>query len=301
MKGKALLFFLLLFCTSGVAQNKTNIEKIKKEVKQKLSQYKNFPNYSIQLDKGGCRVQLIGNEIPLYTVFERGGFSGLIPFNGRIIKSGNQILKIKVYPDEEKETFDDFTTLSIKIVYFENDKDPNSPRIILNTTTIPKEVIKQKMRYYEFVIPFKAEVPYDFSKELESSKKLSDLPNVEKKVLETYHKIFSWLEKGDVQSISNFRAKSDEKACLVYYFNTDESIEERFDYSPLFQDNLKPEPLPKYKIVFYGEGKLVRLEKVDNSGEVLILKGKDSEGNEMSSELNVLLYMPIGSENLEQF
>ncbi|OWP73982.1 hypothetical protein BWK62_15260 [Flavobacterium oreochromis] len=67
------------------------------EIVETINKFKTKPSYSIQIDKGGCLVELIGNELPFINLFERGGFSSLIPFNANILKSGKQTLKIKIY------------------------------------------------------------------------------------------------------------------------------------------------------------------------------------------------------------
>ncbi|KFF25426.1 hypothetical protein [Chryseobacterium vrystaatense] len=272
-------------------------QKIQKEV----SGYANFPNYSIQLDKGGCRVQLIGNDIPLYTAFEQGGFSTLLPFNANILQSGEQTVTIKIYPDAGKTTFDDYTNASIKVVYFEDDKNKNSARKIVQEYKIPKEVIDKKLNYFEASIKFKATVPFNFSKQFESAKDLKKRKNIETEVVAAYHKIHSWLAKKDVKSLADFRKETDKKACLAYYLDTEQEIEERFDYTFLFENNSKADPLPKYTMTFYAGGKLVRLERIDNHDEILTVTGKTEDGYEVMSDLSVLLYMPEGSEELKQF
>ena len=50
---KILFFSFILFCVVACGQkHKQNIEAIKQQVKQQISQYQSFPNYSIQVNKG---------------------------------------------------------------------------------------------------------------------------------------------------------------------------------------------------------------------------------------------------------
>lgn len=304
MKTKISLLTILLgtliklSCAQDTKQNKMEMREV---IKQSVSDYKQYPNYSVQVDKGGCRVQLIGNNIPLFTNLESGGFSALVPFNANILQSGEQILKIKIYPDIGKETFDEYSVLSVKVIYFENEKDRDSPRVVLKTFNIPKEVLQKKLNYFESTIVFQAAVPYNFSRQLATAKDLTKVKNIDAKVLAAYETIHSWLDKKDLKSLSEFRKEANKKACLVYYLNTDQQIEERFDYAPLFEDNSKVNPIPSYKMVFYADGKLVRLERQDNRDEILTLTGRTDDGYEVTSDLSVLLYMPEGSEDLQQF
>lgn len=296
-----ILFYLLILNLSCAQDNKLNTIEMNQKIQKEVSGYKNFPNYSIQLDKGGCRIQLIGNNIPLYTAFEKGGFSTLLPFNANILQSGEQTVTIKIYPDEGKTTFDDYTNASIKVVYFEDDKNKNSPRKIIQEYKIPKEVIDKKLNYFEASVTFKANVPFNFSKQFESAKDLKKRKNIETEVVAAYKKIHSWLAKKDVKSLADFRKETDKKACLAYYLDTEQEIEERFDYTFLFENNSKADPLPTYTMTFYADGKLVRLERIDNHDEVLTVTGKTEDGYEVMSDLSVLLYMPEGSKELKQF
>ena len=184
---KIIFFSFILFCVVACGQkHKQNIEAIKQQVKKQISQYQSFPNYSIQVNKGGCRVDLIGNGMPLYTFFEVEGMSsGTISFNGYILKSGTQQLKVKVYPAEGKTTLDDNTYLTIEILKWNNERDPISERLVLKEASLPDKVKQQKLKYYELIVDFDAQVPYDFSQTLTSAETLSTIPNIENKVLDT--------------------------------------------------------------------------------------------------------------------
>ena len=302
---KIIFFSFILFCVVACGQkHKQNIEVIKQQVKQQISQYQSFPNYSIQVNKGGCRVDLIGNGMPLYTFFEVEGMSsGTISFNGYILKSGTQQLKVKVYPAEGKTTLDDNTYLTIEILKWNNERDPISERLVLKEASLPDKVKQQKLKYYELIVDFDAQVPYDFSQTLTSAETLSTIPNIENKVLDTYKKIYSWLKKEDIESLADFYAESNIRYCLVFYLE-DELLEDRFDYKDIFKPKQKVDPFPdksKYKMVFYADGKLVRLERIKDHSDILTLSGKDSDGTEVNTELNVLLYMPKGSNEFKQF
>ena len=302
---KILFFSFISFCVVACGQkHKQNIEAIKQQVKQQISQYQSFPNYSIQVNKGGCRVDLIGNGMPLYTFFEVEGMSsGTISFNGYILKSGTQQLKVKVYPAEGKTTLDDNTYLTIEILKWNNERDPISERLVLKEASLPDKVKQQKLKYYELTVDFDAQVPYDFSQTLTSAETLSTIPNIENKVLDTYKKIYSWLKKEDIESLADFYAESNIRYCLVFYLE-DELLEDRFDYKDIFKPKQKVDPFPdksKYKMVFYADGKLVRLERIKDHSDILTLSGKDSDGTEVNTELNVLLYMLKGSNEFKQF
>ena len=296
------LFLSIISCKENKKENNSlNKNKMKNEIINTINSYKQYPNYSIQVDKGGCSFELLGNTLPFYSVFIQGGFSALIPFNANILKSGLQTITVKVYPDNGKTTFDDYTIFSIKIMFFKNDKDSTGIAETIQKFEIPKEVIQKKLPYYETKLTFDANVPFDNSSKLLNAQDLSKIPNLEKKVLNQYNKIIEWLNQKDLKSISNFRRKTDEKLCNVFYYESEKSINDMFDYSSLFQDNKKPDHLPPYKMVFYSENKLVRLVRLDNKDEVITLTGKTNDGDEITSDLSILLYIPIGETEFKNY
>lgn len=306
MMSKVILYIIVAFSFVTCNQNKKennslNKKNMSNQISKTVTDYKQYPNYSIQVDKGGCRVKLIGNDVPLYNISSKGGFSSLIPFNLNIRKSGEQTLLLKIYPDQGKTTFDDYTRVSIQIIYFANDKDTNSPKIILQKFEIPKEVIEKKLPYFETVIKFIASVPFNFNENFEQSEDLTKINDIKEKSILTYEKIRKWIENKELENLSKYRRKSDIKYCSVFYIDDVKKIEEEFNYSFLFDDKKVLNPMPQFDVVFYGNGKLVRLEKIDDSSEVITLTGKTDDGFEITSDLNVILHMPKGSKVLEQY
>jgi hypothetical protein len=300
----SLCFLLNTSCTQTDKKDKENTSKPKEmttDLKTTIKNYKNFPNYSVQLDKGSCKVELIGNDIPLYTAFDEGGFSSLIPFNANIISSGEQKLKIKIYPAAGKQTLDDYSRVKITVYLFPNDKSSTSEKTVIKDFEIPKEVIDKKLPFFEYELTFKAEVPFDFSEELANAQQLDKVDGIENKVLAAYNKLRGWLEKGDTASVAAFRRPGDEKLAKVFYYDTDQSLAELFDYTFLYEDSKKLDVMPKYNLVFYAKGKLVRLERADNKDEVITLTGKTSDGDETTSDLAVLLYLPKNSDEFVQY
>lgn len=294
-------YFLLIASCTTKTEKKSTLKEMSTDIKTTVKNYKSFPNYSIQLDKGGCRVELLGNDIPLINALEDGGFSSLIPFNANIIKSGKQKLKVKIFPAGGKKTFDEYSRADVTVLLFTNDKIANSGKSTLVHFQIPKEAIEKKLSFFEAELEFNAQVPFDMSEELNDAQQLDKVENIEQKVLSSYNKIRGWLQRGDTSSIAAFRKNSDYKLAKVFYYDTDESLKELFDYSFLLEDEKKLDVMPKYKMVFYGNGKLVRLERIDNKDEVLTVTGKTSDGFETTSDLSVLLYLPKNSQELLQY
>ena len=93
MRNNLIIYLIATFSIISCKQNKKQINSLNKnkmsnEIINTISNYKQYPNYSIQIEKGGCKVELLGNNLPYFNIFEKGGFSSLIPFNANILKSG---------------------------------------------------------------------------------------------------------------------------------------------------------------------------------------------------------------------
>ena len=63
MKSIRFLFILCFFCFVGCAQ-KTEKEMIQ-EMLSSVKRHKETPVYGVQLNKGGSRVELLANDIPV--------------------------------------------------------------------------------------------------------------------------------------------------------------------------------------------------------------------------------------------
>jgi hypothetical protein len=288
-------------CKSDPDRHDRSSKETSIHIKKTIASFGSRPNFSVQVHKGGSRLELIGNGMPLYNIFSKGGFSALIPFNGNILKNGQQQLTIKVYPDQGKDHFDDYARVSVKVMLFRDEKTNIEDGVPLAIFELPKEAIEKKLNFYEATLTFEAEVPFNFGGRLENAKVLKDMPNIDAKVVAAYENIKTWIGKKDLKSLGDFRRSSDEKMCIEFYYDTDKKITEAFDYSFLLEDNKAVNPMPEYKINFYASGKLVRLETVDTKDEVITLTGKTNDGDEVASDLSVLLYMPEGSTELMQY
>lgn len=123
----------------------------------------------MQVNKGGCRAELNVNDLLLHNDFTEWGATGSIPMNLSILKSGKQSLRIKIYPTSQQQTLTDITRLQVTVTY---GKSPNSPieeQVTVLDWNLPKEIIDQKLPYYETTLDFDATVPYDYTYRLDGA------------------------------------------------------------------------------------------------------------------------------------
>ena len=165
MENRLLVIIAALFCliTTGSCQSTTKKmgkKEMKEELVKSLKEYSEKRVYYMQVNKGGCRVELDVNDLLLHNDFTEWGSTGSIPMNLSILKSGKQLLRIKIYPTSQQKTLTDITRLQVTVTY---GKSPNSPieeQVTVLDWNLPKEIIDQKLPYYETTLDFDAVVPY---------------------------------------------------------------------------------------------------------------------------------------------
>ena len=149
---------------------------MKEELVKSLKGYSEKRVYYMQVNKGGCRVELDVNDLLLHNDFTEWGTTGSIPMNLSILKSGKQSLRIKIYPTSQQQTLTDITRLQVTATY---GKSPNSPieeQVTVLDWNLPKEIIDQKLPYYETTLDFDAVVPYDYTYRLDGAVDLRRYP-----------------------------------------------------------------------------------------------------------------------------
>ncbi|WP_237276921.1 hypothetical protein [Tenacibaculum ovolyticum] len=257
------------------------------------------------------------NDIKIRSLSSGNGYEELNPY---ILNSGVNLISIKMYsPNQE---------YLIKPEYINIDKESLSPGIrtriytsnenneniqMINDFNFP--VLELELPIYEASWTFEAEVPY----KLEGWRNAQDLTKIdkeklEKKVVAKFKEYREMLNSGDVDSFLQERDQSDSEAYFSKYFS--KKTEDLWRQNiPIFLKKQKGImlPLENYKMKFYGDGRLVTLERIDNK-EIIIsntstnLFGKsalladnkkpDDDGIQIFYDY-VLLMMEEGSDKLK--
>lgn len=79
------------------------ITKIGEEIFQSVKRCPNEPIYYIGMYSERCTFQVLINDMPIWSFFDKGGMSGtMLPINSMVPKSGQQNVTIKVFPSYMK-------------------------------------------------------------------------------------------------------------------------------------------------------------------------------------------------------
>lgn len=308
--------FVLLFCLQSCGQNnnqhsqtlspKTREELAKGEYRY-VTTYNNRPVYSIQVKKQGCRLILEAYSED-YRFTENNGESMTVPFNYMITNSGNQQLKVKIYPKEGETYITKYAHVQLT-VYFAPDKDSSLKDYKKITTfTLPQNLVEKKLPYYETTIEFDAKVPFDYSKDLKEAKDLKSIPNLREKLEKKYLEVQKIAKNDDAKSFVETFLFSFGKTSNTTYQTLDDLKSfykkgNRFAITSPEAEDKDFLPLDDTEMQFYAGGKIVALwhKKTLTSGLDMKYNFKKEDGakGEGTVSTPVFFYIPGGSNDLK--
>lgn len=317
MRACLIAVWFTLTTSSGCAQpshdNRGEQQKMEEAIKKykheimynKIQKMPIRPLYVLQVNKNNCRVLVSCNDIPHWiTFFENIGESQGIYLNDYILKSGDQSIKVHVYPKDGQAFIADNADVDLKIKYAKDRDDDVRTYLDIAQAKLPEDIGGRKLAYYEISIPFKAMVPWDQSSDLELAKNLSEIPDIEKKVLDKYEELRQMLLHGDGLSFLKEIAESDLRKINNLYFTKEEILsDESFEdtdvtISRTDVKNRTVFPLTNYEIIFSHQGKLVHLRNKDTKDDMIGVSF-DTEEETNGSQRMLLLYMPERSNELK--
>ncbi|WP_157280187.1 hypothetical protein [Pedobacter borealis] len=243
--------------------------------------------YRANIQAGACAFELFVNDIPVEQFFGNatGTFNTSSPINDCILRSGTQQWKLIVYPGykdgKPTEALSSNIVIDIEVEGLEHvttgtAKTVDKP-IQLITAPVKKDGNGKEtysdagkpMAVYEGT--FKAQVPYSLPG-WSNSKDLSK-ENPEKlleEVLSYYREYAGYYAMKDTAAILQ-AVYPKEKERAQYFFIDENGARETYkDYTEFLSfKNAEVQPIEKYKLKFYGNGRIVTLERSDfpNIGE----------------------------------
>ncbi|TRX36980.1 hypothetical protein FNW52_06995 [Flavobacterium sp. ZT3R18] len=271
----------------------------------KIEKFDTRPLYVLQVNKNNCRVLVSCNDIPHWlTFFDNTGESTPIFINDYIPKSGKQIVTIQIYPKDGQEFIADNADVDVKLKYAKDKDDGVDTYTNLAHVELPEDIGSKKLPYFVLKIPFTANVPWDFSKDLETAQDLSKVHNIEEKIVIKYNELRSLLVEGNWLNFMKEIEQSDLKSCSYLYATKQELItedkRENMDITRLKLDvkNRKVDPIENYEIVFYANNKLGLLRNNKDKTEILNVEFETDNGIDGATK-PIILYMPAGSNELK--
>lgn len=303
-----LILILISGTTSSCAQSQEKNAKQMNEYYDQITNEIKFPAstpfYSLQINKQDCRILIRINDIPLtYNFFEDEAESQLLPINNIISISGEQIITIEVYPKSNQQTISDKAHVNVKLIYAAGRDISMQQYEMKQEFDLPEALGDQKLPKYIIKSSFRADVPWDFNKDIITAKDLSKVPDVERKVVDKYKQLSYDIFNKPVEFIKENK-KSYLKNWNYNYFTKREVINSELS-SNMYNISLKDremEPIRNYEMIFYCSNRLVILRFKDDKSSPLRVKYLKVGYTEKSySDRFVILYMPEGSNEFKIF
>lgn len=307
-----ILLFSICCFSYGCSQNKNNKteNKMIAEIEKKVNSFSLRPYYSVDFENGnsGCQFEILINDIPVFSkIGIQGGVTSSAPINSCILKSGKQKLKIKLYPNVGKENIKvshkNISPFNLNISYRKDAWNENNLNEIV-VFKLPTILLPEKgLPYFEKEIEFEAVVPYQFEG-WSNSKDLTKIPNIEQKVINKYKELQKLLINKNYSAFAKMKNQKDIEMNISFYLKPNDVIEgENYNKKAFTEKDAEIQPLDNVKITFYGDGRLVTLEKIKDKDSALrtkiVHKTNDGKQKEEIISFPILFHIPQNSNDLE--
>ena len=252
------------------------------------------PFYALSLDAAGD-FQVYINDILIAYYYQKGATTLTIPINREILRSGKQKIRIKLESDKLLES-DELEYYKFKILKFDSMDAIDSDVIVDCKFDVEKS---KKVKIFSQTWDFISEVPYSLKGWSKSENLLNeDKDELLKEVLFTYNDFRNILKKKDTRLFYLKTQNRDDEINKALYFNNNNIKEDKLQTENTIQSISEVLPMENFKMVFYGEGKMVGLIHIDD-------KNKDESPiqaklNDNSIEIfDLILHRPKAGAPLE--
>ena len=316
------LFFLESCNSQEKIENKMTTDERLSKISEKIKKYDSEPLYQIKVKTQNC-YQILVNDFPVYTYFDKMSGKIGLNINSAILKSGIQTLQIKIYPSYNSQniqneylTNKDFFSLEIEQTSWNKNGHLEKPETILKYElpmykmdsddepdySQPIDYSQQNQLTKNFT--FQAKVPY----ELKGWSESEDLSKMDQEVLR--EKVLKFCEN----LINNYKDENFDYVKTKYLKADIEWYQSEYlkpDVIKKYQNAMNANkgkfkntfiPLSKYKLPIHGNNKIISIERsdIENKGKSIFLYEKtDNEGNKKIIALDLYLHIPKGSKELE--
>jgi hypothetical protein len=283
MKVFNLILILFISCMPNNKNYKMSESNIS-EIYNKTQNYDKKVIVFFNINYLSCSTEILVNDIPIYKNLngkDKAGESFSFQINEYLLKSGKQELKIRIFPtsnekDISNSSISNSSNLNLNIIY----GDPKTQKIKDYQTAINYETNNSKINPHTPFIEIKKEfyiheLPYELKGWSESvSLTKEDKNKLQSEVVQFYNDFKDNYISKDIDQLSSKIYKRELEKSEANYFNKKEDTQ-KISNSLLKEINTVQTMLPieNYKMVFYGNGKVVALVRIDNEfrGESVII------------------------------
>lgn len=250
--------------------------------------------YELSIDARGCYYEIYINEVPVYFHYNIGATAFRLPINGFIVKSGEQKISLKMLSVDNGNPFPVGAEISLTIDEYPT-RQARDRKTVFSYKTKPFD--EKNTGVFSDERSFVSNVPYeltDWRQGVDLAKENSDSlrQEIEKKYIE-YTEVFKNADLGKYKELTKLRQEN--IFTSMYYTEEQKKQAEKSYVSGIENNKVKLYPLEKYKLVFYGNGKLVGLRKKDDAPGIFI----DNEDEKEAFMEYILFYRRTNNSPLE--
>lgn len=288
--------------------NKKNVQRVTNIYKD-VKGYDYDPQYTLDIEQAaGFSFEFLVNDIPVLNYFRPGMVTGSIPINEAILKSGEQTITVRMTPPIKEEFFMaseidmSIIDLRFKIDYGDYTKEKTDVFKEVFKYELPKQ--EGKLPYYEVNLTFEAPI-VAYEKNIKGWENSVDLSKENKedlfKEVESFYKemINLYGESRDVDGLAGMYYKRLQEFSKCYKMTKAWEFQEHINHWIKNVNDQRPFIFSGYEMKFYGNGKIVKLAKMDDRYYIncSALIREDNEGN--YAEYSILLHRPYPGAPLE--
>lgn len=264
---KNILFGLLLFniiscqkkdITTHTPNPTTN--NYEKTTKQTMASH---PLYALSLDAAGD-FQVYINDILVAYYYKNGGTSLTLPINREILGPGKQNVKIILKSDKELDE-NELKYYKFRILKYASFDSPDYDVVVDCKFDMDKnKPAKEITQSWDFT----SEVPYQVAGWSQSTVLLNeDKDALLKEVLDTYNNFKDILQKKDTGTFFAKTKTRDAEIDQALNLSSSDSKKDQIEASATIQNIIEVLPIENYKMVFYGNGRMVSLIRTDDKNK----------------------------------
>lgn len=258
---KNMILIGLLIFNIASCQKKENINNSRHLTKKDITMNEQ-PIYTLAISVANPH-EVYLNDMPLIKDYNKGSSNFEIPLNDYILKSGIQKIRIVLLPEEGKTIVDKsgIDYIDAKVYRYSKGLSEMNPE----KRTLIKSINLKEFKEIPIVvkeIEFDAIVPYEligWSKSVDLSKENQEV--LKKEVLKKYEELRGILNNGDYEGFLKENKKRDSEVDNCFYNDLEaQNEDEEFLKDRINKSKNNMLELKEYKLVFYGNKKLIALE-----------------------------------------
>ncbi|WFO16788.1 hypothetical protein M601_003030 [Cellulophaga baltica 4] len=295
------MVFLSLFSCAQQQKNREN-----KLAKAENMLYKKEVIYGISLQID-IPFELYVNDIVIAKEYSKSRKNMGIDINPYLLKNGTYTVKIRLLPLEDNNEMvvrpKDVATSFVKLVRYELQREPMMGRAknykVLEELPLPQIDTVVPILETEWEIEI-TELPYEI-KGWSNSQDLSKMnrDELEKEVKDFYVMLRDELNSGNPEVYFDYAKQRSLETITFNYTDKDKMQQSISDNINRYKQKAKGTmyPIENYKLFIYGNGKLCKLERIDeaNLGRNCLIR----KNGKVKTWISSMLHKPIGSDTFE--